>query len=175
MSNNVKDINIKNHTYNFFDDMINIKESGPNNIKLDEKSYKNILIYYIIYVTMKDSKYIKINSVNPLYLMFNKINGYFEEINGNKYSTLAPTNKSKEKIKKYGELWIKIRDLIRSVTKKSNNYDEKYMKTKFDSDDELPLNKRIETPVMVIVVQAIFYENSKYYPQVFLDECSYKL
>ena len=175
MSNNVKDINIKNHTYNFFDDMINIKEFGPNNIRLDEKSYKNILIYYIIYVAMKDSKYIKINSVNPLYLVFNRINGYFEEINGNKYSTLVPTNKSKEKIKKYGELWIKIRDLIRSVPKKSDNYDEKYMKTKFDSDDELPLNKRIETPVMVIVVQAIFYENYKYYPQVFLDECLYKL
>ena len=47
MINNVKDINIKNHTYYFFDDIINIKEFDPNNIKLDEKSYKNILIYYI--------------------------------------------------------------------------------------------------------------------------------
>ena len=59
MSNNVKDINIKNHTYYFFDDIINIKEFDPNNIKLDEKSYKNILIYYTAYVTIKDSKYVK--------------------------------------------------------------------------------------------------------------------
>ena len=65
-----------------------------------ENSYKNILIYYIGYVTIKDSKYVKICSVNTLYLNFNKVNGYFEEINGNKYLTLAPTNESKEKIQK---------------------------------------------------------------------------
>ena len=59
MSNNLKDINIKNHTYYFFDDIINIKEFDPTNIKLDEKSYKNILIYYTAYVTIKDSKYVK--------------------------------------------------------------------------------------------------------------------
>ena len=51
-------------------------------------------------MTIKDSRYVKINSVNPLYLIFNKVNGYFEEINGNKYLTLLPINKSKEKIKK---------------------------------------------------------------------------
>ena len=48
------------------------------------KSHKNILIYDIAYVTTKYSKYIKINSVNPLYFTFNRINGYFKEINGNK-------------------------------------------------------------------------------------------
>ena len=66
MSNIVKDVNIKNHTYYFFDDTINIKDFDPNNIKIDDKSYKNILIYYIAYVTIKDSKYVKINSLNPL-------------------------------------------------------------------------------------------------------------
>ena len=100
MSNNVKDINIKHHTYYFFDDIINIKKFDPNNIKLDEKSYKNVLIYYTAYVTIKDSKYVKINGANPLYLMFNRINGCFEEINGNKYLTLVPTNESEEKNKK---------------------------------------------------------------------------
>ena len=49
------------------------------------------------------------------------------------------------------------------------------MKIKFNSDDELPLNKTIDTPTMTVVVRAIFLENSKYYPQVFLDECLYKL
>ena len=79
-------------------------------------------------MTIKHWKYVKVNSVNPLYLIFNKVNGYFEEINGNKYLTLVPTNESKEKIKKYEELWIKIRDLIRSITKNLDDYDEKYMK-----------------------------------------------
>ena len=51
MSSKVKDISIKNHTYYFFDDFTNIKNVGPNNIKIDENSYKNILIYYTGYVT----------------------------------------------------------------------------------------------------------------------------
>ena len=98
MSNIIKDTNIKNHTYYLFDDIINIEEIDPNNIKIDEKSYKNILIYNIVYVTIK--KDLKIYSANPLYLIFDKVNRYFEEINGNKYLTLVPTNESKEKIKK---------------------------------------------------------------------------
>ena len=88
---------------------------------------------------------------------------------------LVPNNESKEKIKKYEELWSKIRDLIRSITKNLDDYDEKYMQIKFNSDDELPLNKMIEIPIMIIVFRAIFLENSKYYPQVVLDECFCKL
>ena len=98
MSNTIKSIDIKKHTYYVFDDIINIKDFDPNNIKIDEKSYKNILIYYIRYVTIK--KDLKIDGVNPLYLIFNKVNGYFQEINGNEYLMLVPTNGSKGKIKK---------------------------------------------------------------------------
>ena len=71
---------------------MNINNFGSKNIKTDEKSYKNILIYYIGYVRIKDLKYIKINSVSPLYLIFNKVNAYFEKLNENKYLTLVPTN-----------------------------------------------------------------------------------
>ena len=66
MSNKVIEINIKNHTYYFFDDIINIKEFDPNKIKLHGKSYKSTLICYVPYATIKDSKYVKINSVDPL-------------------------------------------------------------------------------------------------------------
>ena len=78
MSNKFKDIDIKNHTYYFFNDIINIKNFDPNKIKIDEKSYKTILIYYIGYVTIKDLQYVKINSVNILYLIINKVNGYLK-------------------------------------------------------------------------------------------------
>ena len=61
------------------------------------------------------------------------------------------------------------------MTKISNGYDKKYMKIKFNSNDELPLNKMIEITSIIIVVRAAFHENNKYYPQVFLDECLYKL
>ena len=124
------------------------------------KSHKKI-IYFIGYATIKDSKYIKINSVNPLYLIISKMNGYFEEINKIKYLTLVLTNENKEKIKKYEELWSKIRYLIISKTKHSDGYYEKYMKIKLNLDDELPLNKVIEIPSMIIVVRPIFHENNK--------------
>ena len=96
MSDKFKDINIKNHAYYFFDDIINIKNFDPINIKIDEKLYKNILIYYTGYVTIKNSKYVKINSVNPLYLIFIKVNRYFEKINKNKYLTLVPADENKK-------------------------------------------------------------------------------
>ena len=174
MSNKIQDLDIKNRTYYFFNDIINIKNFDPNNIKIDEKSYKDILIYYSGYV-IKDLKYVKINSVNPIYLIFGKVYGYFEEISRNKSLTLVSTNESTEMIKRYEELWSKIRDLIRSITKNSDDCDEKYMKIKFKSDDELPLNKTIETPSMIVVVRTIFYESNKCYPQVFLDECLCKI
>ena len=58
-------------------------------------------------MTIKDSKYLKINSVNPLYLTFSKVNGYFEEINRNKYLMLVPTNESKEIIKNMEKWGVK--------------------------------------------------------------------
>ena len=82
MSNKVKDLDIKNHTYYFFSDIINIKNFDSNNIKIGEKS-------------QKDSRYVRIYSVNPLYLIFNKENGYFEEIIRNKYLTLLMKTKEK--------------------------------------------------------------------------------
>ena len=75
--------------------------------------------------------------------------------------TLVPTNESKEKIKKYEELWSKTRDLIGSITKNSDDYDEKYMKIKFNLDGYLPLNKMIEIHNVTIVSKAIFHENNK--------------
>ena len=57
--------------------------------------------------------------------------------------------------------------MIRSITKISDDYNEKYIKTKFSSDDELPLNKMIEISTMKIVVWAVFHKSNKYYPQVF--------
>ena len=60
--------------------------------------------------------------------------------------------------------------LVRSVTKTSDDYNEKLIKIKLDSDDKSPLNKTIEIPFMAIAVRANFYQNSQYYPQVLLDK-----
>ena len=65
----------------------------------------------------------------------------------------------------------------RSITRNSDdfNYDEKYMKIKLNSDDELSINKTVEILIITIFVRAISLENNKYYPQVFLDECLHKI
>ena len=86
------------------------------------------------------------------------MNGYFEEINQNKHLRLVPTNESKAKNKKYQEVWIETSYLIRSITKNPNDYDEKYMKIKFNSHNELSLNKTIEIRTMKIVVRVVFKE-----------------
>ena len=89
--------------------------------------------------------------------------------------TLVPNNESKEIIRKYEEFWNKTKDQIRKTTNNSNDYDKKYIKIKFNSNDDLPLNKTLELHNMTIVVRAVFHEDNKYYPQVFLEECLYKL
>ena len=76
----VKEINIKNQTYYFFDDMINIKNFHSNLLKIDKKSYKDIDIYYIGYITIKkfgDCE--NIHRVNSLYLIIHSATGQSKE------------------------------------------------------------------------------------------------
>ena len=100
---NINQINIKNRTHYFFIDMINIKGFDPTLIQIDKKSYKNIGIYHIGYITIKSIKDCKnINSVNPLYLMIGEVDGYIEcssteENNENEYLTFASTEKKAKK------------------------------------------------------------------------------
>ena len=103
---NTKQINIKNRTYYFFNDLINIKEFDPSQLKIDKKSYKNIVIYYIGYITIKNiNDYENITTVNPLYLIIAEVDGYIEENNRNKYVTFA----SKKGLEKYINLWDEIK------------------------------------------------------------------
>ena len=89
--------------------------------------------------------------------------------------TLVLPNESKKIMKKCEELWNKIKDIIRSKTNNSDNYDKKYMKIKVNSDYDLPLNKTLGLCNMIIVVTAVFHEDNNYYPKVFSDECLCKL
>ena len=92
--------------------MINIKDFDSNLLKIDKKSYENIDIYYVVYITMKDSYYVKINSVSSLYLIIDRVDVYIEGKNGNKYLTLVSVDKNKEILTKCTELSNKIKNLI---------------------------------------------------------------
>ena len=90
----IKDINMKNRTYYFYDDLVNIKDLDSNLLKIDKKSFKKIAVYYIGYITKK-GKY-QINSVNPLYLIVHEIDGFIEEKEGGKYLNIAFTDSNSE-------------------------------------------------------------------------------
>ena len=102
---NIKPIDIKNRTYYFFNDMINIKDFDSSLLKIDKKSCKNISIYNIWYITI---------SVNHLYLMIGEVTGHIEENNGNESLIFHSSDENKEVFKKYTELWNGTKNKLRS-------------------------------------------------------------
>ena len=97
----VKQMDNKNRTYYFYNDMINIKNFDPNLLKIDRKSYKSIGIYNIEYITIKKIDDCEnIYSVNPLYLIVNHANGYIEEKGVNRYLTFDSPDENKELLKR---------------------------------------------------------------------------
>ena len=92
-----KKLNIKNRTYYFYNDLINIKDFDPKLLKLDKKSSMDISIYYIGYVTKK-TEY-SINNVNPLYLLVDEIDGFIKEKQSNRYLNIAFTDSNNEVLK----------------------------------------------------------------------------
>ena len=130
--------------------MINIEKFDSNLLKINKKSYKSVGIYYIGYITIKRiSDYENINNVYSVYLIIDKAEGYMEcnsigETNRNKYLTFASTEKNKEVLKKYRELWNGIKYLIECNSIKAGEYEKDFMKIKFNSDVNLPLNKKLK-------------------------------
>ena len=154
----VKEIEIKDQTDYFYNDMINLKNFESNLLKIDKKHYKGIDIYYIGYITIKKiGNCENIHSVNPLYLLVNHASGYIEEKNGNKYLIFDSVDENKEVLKKYADVWDGIKNKIKAINGgKENDYGKDYMKIKFNSDDDLPLNKPLKLHAMTIIIRSVF-------------------
>ena len=86
----IRQLNIEGRTYYFYNDLINIKNFSSNNLKLDKNGVLGNDVYYIGYI-IKKPQY-NISSVNPLYLMINKIKEHFEEVDGDKYLIISSEN-----------------------------------------------------------------------------------
>ena len=145
-------------------------------LKIDKKSYKSIGIYNIGYITKKkidDCE--KIYSVNPLYLLIDHASGYIEEKGVNKYLVFDSTDENKELLKKYNDVFNGIRNKIKKISGDECDYEKDYMKIKFNSDDNLPLNKPLKSHLMTITIRSVFEEDGKLYPQVFLDDSLHEL
>ena len=123
--------------------------------------------------------------MNPLYLRINHASGHIErssteEINENKYlifesMELHSINKNKELFKKYNDFFNGSMGKIKEVSNHECDYEKEYMKIKFSSDDNLPLNKPLSFHNKTITIRSVFKEDSKRYPQVFLDDTLYEL
>ena len=93
----------------------------------------------------------------------------------NKYLIFDFTDENKELLKKYNDVWNGIKNKIEEVSSGKCDYEKDYMKIKFNSDDDLPLNKQLKFYNMTITIRSVFEEDGKLYPQVFLDDTLYEL
>ena len=99
-----------------------------------------------------------------------------EEKEVNKYFIFDSTDENKELLKKYNDVWNGIKNEIKAINGgKENHYEKDYVKIKFNSDDDLPLNKTLKLHNMTITIRSVFEEGGKLYPQVFLDDTLYEL
>ena len=146
-------------------------------LKINKKLYKNIHIYNIGYIIIKKIDDCEnVTSVNTLHLRITHASGYIEEINGSKYLIFDSTDGYKKLLKIYNNVFNGIRDEIKTINGgKENDYEKYYMKIKFNSDDDFPLNKPLKFHLMTITVRPVFEEDGKFYPQVFLDDSLYEL
>ena len=134
----------------------------------------DINIYYIGYVTK--SPECNIDSVNPLYLLISELDGFIDEKEGTKYLNISLTHNNHYVLVKFAEVWRGIRDQIKKINNGTvSKYAEDYMKIKFDSNDNSPLNKILKFRVLAIIIRNVFEKDGKYYPQIFLDDCLYEI
>ena len=102
-------------------------------------------------------------------------NGYIEEKNGNKYLLFDSADENKELLKKCNDIWNRIRNKIKEVSSSECNYEKDYMKSKFNSDDNLPLNKPLKFHLMTVLIRCVFsgvkvlvcFQGGKFYLQLF--------
>ena len=169
----IRQANIKNLQNYFFNDMTNIGDFDPSLLNVDSLELKsNDSIIY-------DIKYIKnLNSSNSLYLVFNSLDAYIEKSKNkgeNKYLIFASADKNGMILEDYTKIWNEIKEQIELISSnKVIKYSRDFMKTKFESDDDLPFSKIINIPLCVIIIRGVFEEDSKYYPQVLSYDCLYE-
>ena len=159
----LKQINIQNQSYYFYNDIVDLENFDARLLKIYKKSFKDIDIYYNGYVKKnKIDDCNNINSVNPLYLRIDCATGYIEEKNGDKYLAFDSADENKKLLKKYNDVWNKIKNKIEEVSDSECNSKKDYVKIKFNSDDNLPLNKPLKFHNMTITITSVFIEGDNF-------------
>ena len=128
-------------------------------------------IYYIGYVDKKREW--NVNSVNPLYLMINRIDGFVEDKNGSKSLNISETDRNSELLKKYNQVFNGIKHHIKKINDNDNEYEKYYMKIKFNTDDHIPSGKQLYFLSIPVIIRCIFEKDGRWYPEAYLDEYLY--
>ena len=105
-----------------------------------------------------------------MYLIIDHSSGYIEEKGVNKYFIFESADENKELLKRYNDVFNGIRNKIKKISGNECDHKKDYMKIKFNSDNDLPLNKQLKFHNMTITIISVFEEDGKLYPQVFLDD-----
>ena len=142
----VKQLHIKNRTYYFYNDLINALNFEIINLKLDKKIWKDIDIYYIGYVDKNKPEDWRVKSVNPLYLIINKVFCSVGEENGVKYLKIEK-NHCDPVINKWNQVLDSIKYHIKKISNEKVNFNDDVDKIKFISDGSLRLDKLIYFPL----------------------------
>ena len=156
--------------------MTNIKNFDLNLLSINKISFEkntDCVIYEIEYFK-------NLHSENSLYLIFNNVDVYIEynpteNESETKYLIFPFTDKNREALQNYIELWDEIKDQIETINcDYPIKYGKDFIKARFESNDDLPLSKILSIPVCIIIVKSVFQKDNNYYPQVLLYECLYK-
>ena len=164
----IKQINIKNRTYYFYNDVINLDEFEGSKIKVDRKNINAIDIYYLAY------EYKKKCSVKRLYLSIKYMKGQFKKGKGDNVWYLIIFG-DVDVLRKLAKIWKGIRAKIEENTGGIVQYDKGYMKLRFDKIDNLPTVNIVNMHLVTIIIRSVFAQNGKFYPQLFLDDAHYSL
>ena len=160
-SNEFEKVLIKNCTCYYFDDTNKLEDFDINNILIDEKSHKNILIYDISYKTLIGSK--------PLRIRFDKIDGFIRIYDGTRYLTLFGSEKC-------DAIYDRIRYLISLKSGITYIFSHYFAKIKVDSYDSLPIEKTLTFYNVIILIKSVLNKDKNhYYYKIFLEKCSYQL
>ena len=190
----IKSLDMKNRSYYFWDDRVYIKDFDPKKLKLDKKeSLLEIDIYYIGYVTK--TRIYNINSVNPLYLVIQIVEGYVERLVGHdgrnlfittanddyedisltpidsvfsKNIAIPSVDKNKKVLNKLNQVWDGIENKINASLENRN-------KIRFNSDVALRLNTPRKFYVLTIIVRCVIMKDGKFYPEIYLDDALFEV
>ena len=143
--------------------------------KIDKSFFNDIGIYYLGYeYKKKNTEYNEINSVNPLYVRIIDMKGQFKKGKGDNVWYLIIFGDA-DVLRKFANIWKSIRAKIEENTGGIVQYDKNYMKIKFESNDNLPIDNIVHMHQVAIIIRSIFAQNDRLYPQLFLDDALYEL